>query len=122
MRVFTIPIVALGVTVASLSVDDQPGETAMRVAFEASLATQVQNALDFIAESAGQDAVSKAREAGTDYFEVRTFRKLYCRPDEMTGHWCGFAVDIGLRAGSVQQVVVGRFIRHRGGLIFAQAT
>ena len=34
MRVWTLPIVALGVAMASLSMDDQPGEYAMRAAFE----------------------------------------------------------------------------------------
>lgn len=121
MRVWTLPVVALAVTMASLSVDDQPGENAMRTAFEASLATQVRNALDFVAESGGPEAVAKLREARTDYFEIRSFRKLYCMPAEATGHVCGFAVDIEVRDGSVQRILLGRFIRREDGFAFSHA-
>lgn len=122
MRVWTLPVVALGVTMASLSVDDQPGERAMRVAFEASLAAQVQNALEFVAETGGQDAVARVREAGTDYFAVRTFRKLYCMPGERAGHVCSFAVDIDMRDGSLQQILLGRFVQRDDGLAFTNDT
>jgi hypothetical protein len=118
MRVWTLPIVALGVAMASLSMDDQPGEYAMRAAFETSLAAKVKSALDFAAESGGQDAVDKIREARTDYFEIRTFRKLYCMSGDKSGHVCAFAVDIGLRDGSLQQILLGRFFRRDDGLIF----
>jgi hypothetical protein len=122
MRVWTLPVVALGVTMASLSVDDQPGERAMRSAFEASLVAQVQNALEFVAETGGQDAVSKLREAGTDYFAIRSFRKLYCISGEKAGHLCSFAVDIGVRDGSLQQILLGRFVQRDDGLVFTNDT
>ena len=122
MRVWTLPVVALGVTMASLSVDDQPGERAMQAAFEASLLAQVQNALDFVAENGGEAAVAKVREAGTDYFEIRSFRKLYCLPGEKPGHVCGFAIDIGVRDGSLQQILLGRFFRRDDGLTFTHDT
>jgi hypothetical protein len=122
MRVWTLPVVALGVTMASLSVDDQPGERAMRSAFEASLVAQVQNALEFVAETGGQDAVLKAREAGTDYFAILSFRKLYCMPGEKAGHVCSFAVDIGVRDGSLQQILLGRFFQRDDGLVFTNDT
>ena len=118
MRVWTLPIVALGVAMASLSMEDQPGEHAMRVAFESSLAAQVRSALDFAAETGGQDAVNRIREARTDYFEIRTFRKLYCMSDDKSGHVCAFAVDIGLRDGSLQQILLGRFFQRDDGLAF----
>ena len=118
MRVWTLPVVALGVTMASLSVDDQPGERAMRAAFEASLTAQVHNALEFVAETGGPDAIARVREARTDYFEIRTFRKLYCMSGEGAGHLCGFAVDIGVRDGSLQQILLGRFIQRDDGLAF----
>jgi hypothetical protein len=122
MRVWTLPVVALGVAMASLSVDDQPGERAMRSAFEASLTAQVQNVLEFVAETGGPDAVSKVREAGTDYFAILSFRKLYCLPGEKAGHVCGFAVDIGVRDGSLQQILLGRFIQRDDGLVFTNDT
>ncbi len=121
MRVWTLPIVALGVAMASLSMDDQPGEYAMRAAFESSLSAQVRSALDFAAETGGQDAVDKIREARTDYFEIRTFRKLYCMSGDKGGHMCAFSVDIGLRDGSLQQILHGRFFRRDDGLAFTQA-
>jgi hypothetical protein len=122
MRVWTLPVVALGVTMASLSVDDQPGEYAMRSAFEASLATQVENVLAFVAETGGEDAVARVHEAGTDYFAIRSFRKLYCMPGEKAGHVCAFAVDIGLRDGALQQILSGRFFRREDGLAFTNDT
>lgn len=122
MRVWTVPIVALGVTMASFSFSDEPSETAMRAAFEANLTAQVQNALDFVAESNGPDAVAKVREAGTDRFEIRTFRKLYCRPGEKAGFVCGFAIDIGVRDGAVQETLVGRFFFGDAGLAFTHDT
>jgi hypothetical protein len=122
MRVWTLPVVALGVTMASFSMDDQPGERAMRTAFEANLSAQVRNVLDFVAETGGEAAVAKVREAGTDYFEVRTFRKIYCLPDEKPGHVCSFAVDIGTRDGSVQQILLGRFFRVDQGFAFTNDT
>lgn len=118
MRVWTLPVVALGVTVASLSVSDEPNERAMRVAFEASLAAQVQNALDFVAESSGPEAVAKVRAAGTDRFEILSFRKLYCMPGEKLGHVCSFAVDIGVRDGSLREILLGRFFLRDDGLAF----
>jgi hypothetical protein len=118
MRVWTLPIVALGVAMASLSMDDQPGEHAMRIAFESNLAAQVRSALDFAAETGGQDAVNRIREARTDYFEIRTFRKLYCMSGEKSGHVCAFAVDIGLRDGALHQILLGRFFRRDDGLVF----
>ncbi|MDQ2078865.1 hypothetical protein RA307_01615 [Xanthobacteraceae bacterium Astr-EGSB] len=121
MRVWTLPIVALGVAMASLSMDDQPGEYAMRTAFESSLAAQVRSALDFAAETGGQDAVNKIREARTDYFEIRTFRKLYCMSGDKGGHMCAFAVDIGLRDGTLQQILLGRFFQRDDGLAFTHA-
>lgn len=118
MRVWTLPVVALGVTVASLSVSDEPNERAMRAAFEASLTAQVRNALDFVAESSGPEAVAKVREAGTDRFEIRSFRKLYCMSGEKLGHVCSFAVDIGVRDGSLREILLGRFFLRDDGLAF----
>ena len=120
MRLWTVPIVVLGVTMVSLS--DEPSERAMRAAFEISLAAQVQNALDFVAETSGPDAVAKVREAGTDRFEINTFRKLGCQQGERGGHVCRFAVDISVINGSVHEELIGRFYPRDDGLAFSHDT
>ncbi len=107
MRLWTVPVVALGAVVMSLS--DEPTERAMRAAFETSLAAQVQNALDFVAETHGADAVAKVRAAGTDRFAIDGFRKLGCHRDQKGGYVCRFAVDIAVIDGRVQEELTGRF-------------
>jgi hypothetical protein len=120
MRLWTVPVIALGVMVVSLS--DEPNERAMRGAFESSLAAQVQNALDFVAETSGPEAVAKVRAAGTDRFEISGFRKLGCQPREAGGHVCRFAVDIAVMNGNVHEVLTGRFFRRDDGLAFSHDT
>ena len=120
MRLWTVPIVALGVMVVSIS--DEPTERAMRAAFETSLTAQVQNALDFVAETSGPEAVAKVREAGTDRFAINSFRKLSCQHGERSGHVCRFAVDIGVIDGSVQEELIGRFFLRDDGLAFSHDT
>ena len=116
MRLWTVPVVALGVTMASLS--DEPSERAMRAAFEANLTSQVQNALDFVAETRGPEAVAKVHEAGTDQFKITSFRKLNCQHGEKLGHVCGFAVEIDVLGGSMHEVLTGRFYQRDDGLAF----
>ena len=118
MQVWTVPVVAFVAAVASLSMSDEPSERAMRAAFEANLNAQVQNALSFVAEAGGSEAVAQVRAAGNDLFEVRSFRKLYCMAGEKTGHVCGFAVDIGVRDGTVREILLGRFFVGDDGLAF----
>jgi hypothetical protein len=118
MRLWTVPIVALGVAVASLS--DEPTERAMRMAFESSLAAQVQNVLDFVTETGGRQALARVREAGTDKFEITSFRKLDCQRGDKLGHVCGFEVEIGVRGGSMREVLTGRFYLRDDGLVFTQ--
>ena len=119
MRLWTVPIVALGVTVVSIS--DEPSERAMRAAFEINLAAQVQNALDFVAETRGPEAVAKVREAGTDRFEINAFRKLGCQRGDR-GHVCRFTVDIGVIDGSFNEELTGRFFQRDDGLAFSHDT
>jgi hypothetical protein len=118
MRVWTVPVVAMIAVVASFSLSDEPTERSMRVAFEANLTAQVDNVLAFVAEANGPEAVDKLRAAGSDRFEVRSFRKLYCATGEKAGHVCSFAVDIGLRDGGVRQILLGRFVIGERGLAF----
>ncbi len=116
MRLWTVPVVALAAVVVSLS--DEPSERAMRAAFETSLAAQVQNALDFVAETRGPEAVAKVREAGTDKFAINDFRKLGCWRGDKGGYVCRFAVDIGVIDGSVQEELTGRFYLRNDALAF----
>jgi hypothetical protein len=118
MRLMMLPLVAIGLI--ALDQPGEPGEMAMRSAFEAKLRDQVASALEFVAETAGADAVARVQAAGTDRFEVRAFRKLECRRDEI-GHLCDFAVDISVTTGLMQHTLKGRFLPGPGGILsFAQ--
>lgn len=112
MRSFTLPIL-----VAALFAVDQPAEPselAMRAAFETRLARDVQNALAYVEETAGRDGVERVRAAGTDRFAIRSFRKHDCVRSE-DGHVCGFAVELSVVTGTIQQTLKGRFQAGPGG-------
>ena len=50
----------------------------------------------------GPEAVARIREARTDAFEIKSFRKLACRPSAgEPGHMCDFAVEIDTVAGPI---------------------
>jgi hypothetical protein len=76
MRVLVFPLVAAGVLAGSTS--DEPTERQMRGAFDAALSGYVRSALEFVAETAGQQVVEQVRLAGTDRFDVRAFEKRDC--------------------------------------------
>jgi hypothetical protein len=106
MRLFLLPIIAI-----SALVNDQPAEPtegAMRVAFESRLTRDVQNALAYVAETAGEEGVERVRAAGTDQFAIRAFKKNDCVRSD-TGHVCGFDVELTVVNGMIQQSVKGRF-------------
>lgn len=119
MRVFVLPLVALGVLAGGYS--DEPSEGQMKRAFEHSLAAQVRNAVEFVSEAGGPEAVEKIREIGSDRFAVRTFRKLDCaRVAGNGGYVCGFAVNIELMNGNLERQMNGRFAPSSSGLAFAE--
>jgi hypothetical protein len=118
MRLWTVPVVAIVAMMTSMS--DEPNERVMRAAFESSLAAQVQNVLDFVAETRGADAVAKVREAGTDRFAIEGFRKLDCRRDGKGGHVCRFAVDVAVIDGHLRQELTGRFFQRDDRIVFAE--
>ncbi len=119
MKVFVVPLAALGVLAGGYS--DEPGEGQMKTAFEASLAAQVQNVLEFVAESGGPEAIEKIRQVGSDRFTVRSFRKLDCaRAADRVGYVCAFAVNIELMNGNLERHMNGRFSSGSGGLAFAE--
>ncbi len=118
MRVWTVPAVIAGILVMSGS--DEPSEAAMRAAFEASLAAQVQSALAFVAETGGEEALAKVRAARTDEFDVRGFTKRGCAPSA-GGYVCGFSVRIGVVSGELGRTLTGRFRAGPHGLVFENA-
>jgi hypothetical protein len=112
-----IPIITLGMVVMDGA--DEPSETAMRAAFAAKLAAQVQGALDYVAETGGAAALDRVRAAGTDRFEIRSFIKRDCSRSGEIGHVCGFAVEVGTVGGPLQHSLRGRFYFGPRGLVFA---
>jgi hypothetical protein len=117
MRVLLIPTVIVGVLAVTGS--GEPTESAMRAAFETTLAAQVRSALDFVAETGGQAAIDKVRAARTDEFDIRAFTKLNCALSAAKpGHVCDFAVRIGVVNGLLEQTMTGRFYAGPHGLVF----
>jgi hypothetical protein len=119
MRLFVFPLITLAVLAGGFS--EEPREAQMQQAFETSLSIQVRNTLDFVAEVSGAEAVEKIREAGSDRFAIRSFRKLDCSRADGAGYLCGFAVDIELMNGRLERRMDGRFSPNSlGGLAFAE--
>lgn len=118
MRIFLVPLIAFALSPAEQL--SEPSEFAMRRAFEASLQAQVQNVLEYLQETGGPQAVERVKEAGTDRFEVRSFKKLDCERDT-TGHVCNFSVDVSVVNGEIEQKVRGHFVSGPDhGLTFVQ--
>jgi hypothetical protein len=106
MRLFLVPFAAF--VLAPPGQSPEPTERAMRIAFEQRLQVQVDNAIEFLSETGGPAAVERIRAAGMDRFEVSTFRKLDCTPDN-DGFRCSFQVDMTLATGPLGQKISGRF-------------
>ncbi len=124
MRVWTVPAVIAGVLAMTSS--DEPSEAAMRAAFAASLATEVQSALAYVAETGGEEALARVRAARTDEFEIRAFTKLDCARSAGTGgdgrgQVCDFRVRIGVVSGEFERTLAGRFFAGPHGLVFEAA-
>ena len=118
MRIFLVPFIAYALAPADQAAE--PSEHAMRMAFETTLQAQVKGVLEFIEETAGPDAVARVRAAGTDRFEVRTFKKHECVRDE-AGYACDFSVDVSVVNGTIERTVKGHFVPGPDhGLTFVQ--
>jgi hypothetical protein len=101
----------------------EPSEEAMRTAFATDLADGVRAALAYVAATGGPEAVARIRDARTDEFEVKRFRKLGCRPSPARlNHMCDFAVEIDTVAGPIAKTVAGRFFVGPWGLAYEQTT
>jgi hypothetical protein len=97
----------------------EPSENAMREAFASDLSQGVQSVLTFVAETGGEEALARIREAGTDAFEIRAFRKGACRPSvSSSGLVCDFAVEVDTVAGSIERSIAGRFYVGPCGLAY----
>jgi hypothetical protein len=119
MGVFVFPLATLAVIAGGFS--DEPSEAQMKLAFETSLSVQVRNALDFVADAGGPEALRKVKEAGTDRFAIRSFRKLDCaRTGGNASYLCRFAVDVEMINGNLDRQLNGRFSPGSGGLAFAE--
>jgi hypothetical protein len=119
MRLFVFPLTILAMLAGGFS--EEPREAQMQQAFETSLSTQVRNTLDFVAEVSGAEAVEKIREAGSDRFAIRSFRKLDCSRAGGADYLCSFAVDIELMNGRLERRIDGHFSPNfSGGLAFAE--
>jgi hypothetical protein len=91
----------------------------MREAFASDLRQGVQQVLSYVEQTGGEEAIRRIREAHTDAFELRGFRKVECRPSEgKPGHICDFAVEVDTVAGLIEQSIAGRFYIGPGGLAY----
>ena len=83
------------------------------------LSPGVQAVLSYVAETGGEAALARIREAHTDAFEIRSFRKDACRSSEdRGGHICAFAVEIDTVTGPIEQSIAGRFYVGPCGLVY----
>lgn len=120
MRAAAITIIAFSLIAAPAA--EEPSEGAMQAAFAARLSDDVRNALDFVAETGGPDALRRIHAAGTHRFEISAFVKESCaRLPDAEGHHCSFAVDIDTARGAERRALSGRFYRGPRGLAFAHA-
>jgi outer membrane murein-binding lipoprotein Lpp len=117
MRVLTLPAVLVGVF--AVSGWDEPSTAEMRSAVQATLNAQVQSVLDYVAETSGEEALARVRAARTDAFDVRALTKLDCTASaDKPGHFCDFAVRVGVVTGELQATMRGRFYAGPRGLVF----
>jgi hypothetical protein len=118
MKVMMIPLIVLSAVAGELS--EEPNVAQMRGAFEQALTVQMNNALEFVAESGGPQAVQQLRQDGHDRFELRAFQKHACvRLVGQRGFRCDFAADIRTGNVSLQHTLTGRFYAGPRGLMFA---
>ena len=117
MHIFGVALLAA--TVWSDASFIEPSEGAMREAFASDLTQGVKAVLSYVAETGGEAALARIREARTDAFEIRSFRKSACRPSEgQGGHICAFAVEVDTVAGPIERLIVGRFHVGPCGLVY----
>ena len=117
MRVMMMPAVLVGLFVVPGS--NEPSVAEMRSAVQATLTAQVQSVLDYVAETGGDEALARVREARTAAFDIRAFTKLDCTPTaDKPGHLCDFTLRVGVVTGELQATMRGRFYAGPRGLVF----
>lgn len=115
MRVLGFPLVAAGVLAGTTS--NEPTERQMRGAFEAALSGFVRNALEFAAETAGQQAVAQVRLAGTDRFDIRAFEKRDCLRAAAASEFVCALRSISI-CRTLRRALSGRFVAGANGLVY----
>jgi len=117
MRLFAVALLAA--TALLRAYFTEPDEQAMRHAFDSDLAEGVKTVLDYVAATEGPEALARIREARTDAFTIRAFRKIECHPSEdKPGHYCDFLVEVDTIAGPIARLAAGRFYAGPRGLAF----
>ncbi len=117
MKTWAISFVVAGALVGAPGwTPNEPSERDMQFAFEGALSLQVQNALEFAAETGGADAVAAIRDHRTDAFAISSFRKLKCSYEAVRLHRCEFQVDLDLSNGKLERTLSGRFVGGVDGL------
>ena len=97
----------------------EPSEHEMREAFASDLRQGIREVLSYVEQTGGEEAVRRIREARTDAFGLRGFRKGGCRPsDGKPGHICDFAIEVDTVAGPIETSSAGRFFVGPFGLAF----
>jgi hypothetical protein len=115
MHMFAVALLAATSLAGSTLVE--PSEDAMREAFASDLADGVRGVLAYVAETGGPQALARIREARTDFYDIRAFRKVGCMPDR-SGHVCAFVVEVDTVAGPIERSIAGRFHIGRSGLAY----
>jgi hypothetical protein len=122
MHMFAVALLAT--TALSDGTFVEPSEDAMRQAFASDLADGVQGVLAYVAKSGGTQALARIHAARTDEYEIRAFRKVECRLDEMRpgqirpGHVCAFQVEVETVVGPIERSMGGRFFIGPCGLAY----
>jgi hypothetical protein len=117
MRLFAVALLAA--TALLRAYVTEPDEQAMRQAFASDLADGVGAMLGYVATAGGPETLARIREARTDAFTIRAFRKIECHPSEdKPGHYCDFLVEVDTIAGPIARPVAGRFFAGPRGLAF----
>jgi hypothetical protein len=122
MHMFAVALLAT--TALSDGTFIEPSEDAMRQAFASDLADGVKGVLAYMAETGGTHVLARIRAARTDEYEIRAFRKVECRPDNMSpgqispGHVCAFQVEVETIVGPIERSLGGRFFIGPCGLAY----
>jgi hypothetical protein len=119
MRLLLVPIITVGLLTANAGHEPRPEQ--MRDAYRSALTLQVQEALRFVAEASGSEAVEQIHALGNDHFDIRDFQKLHCSAHADGGGFdCAFRLTITAGEREYSTTLSGRFIGGPTGLVFSE--